>query len=71
MIAARIREVTRDLITTFRRQLVEHIIPDLVMAGGAAAMLWGVHFWSIAATWVVGGAMLIYISLALGPKNDR
>lgn len=39
--------------------LILHIIPDLLLLGGVTAVVWGVHFYSVAVAWILGGLCAI------------
>jgi len=49
-------------------KFVTWVLTDFATVCAAAAIVWGVHFWSVPSAWVAGGVLtIIFVSLGVKP----
>lgn len=46
-------------------------VRDLIFVGGGAAIVFGIHLWSIPAAWVTGGALAMYLAFASASVSEE
>ena len=44
-------------------RVIAALLPDIFFLGGATAIIWGLHLWSVPLAFVVGGTMALLFGL--------
>ena len=58
-------------VALFLKAILGGILPDALLFGGVASIVWGVHMWNVPAAFITGGVLAVVLSLSAGGAEKK
>jgi hypothetical protein len=53
-----------ERLAEFLKGLLGAVLPELLLFGGAAAMIYGIHLMNVPGAWIAGGVLAMMLAMA-------